>query len=69
MLNDKQSLLLCGLVAGGIFIAGILDILTNFIILTILTLLFLTVIANLLYLKLNLKEEAEKEIESQKSLK
>lgn len=59
MLNDKQSLLLCGLMAGGIFIAGILDILKNFIVLTLLTIIFITIVANLFYSKLNPKEDIE----------
>lgn len=59
MLNDKQSLLLCGLTASGIFIAGILDILKNFIVLTLLTIMFLTIVGNLFYSKLNPKEDTE----------
>ncbi|MDO5969832.1 hypothetical protein Q4Q35_08430 [Flavivirga aquimarina] len=65
MLTDKQSLLLCGLTASGIFIAGILDILNNFIVLTILTLIFFAVIGNLLYIKMNPKEDDKKELENQ----
>ena len=49
MLNDKQSLALSGLMAGGIFVAGILEILDNFIVLTILTIIFLAVIINIFY--------------------
>ena len=47
MLNDKQSLLLCGLMAVGIFVTGILGIFSNFIVLTILTIIFLAVVINL----------------------
>ncbi len=43
MLNDKQSLALTGLMVTGIFVFGILNILDNFIILTILTIVFFTV--------------------------
>ena len=43
MLNDKQSLALTGFMAAGIFVFGILNILDNFIILTILTIVFFTV--------------------------
>ncbi|AUP80844.1 hypothetical protein [Flavivirga eckloniae] len=68
MLNDKQSLLLCGLMAGGVFAAGILDILKNFIVLTILTLIFSAIVANLLYVNLNPKEKTEKDIENQNDL-
>ena len=59
MLKDKQSLLLCGIMAGGIFITGILNILENFIVLTFLTIIFLTIIANLFYSKLTPKEDTE----------
>ncbi len=47
MLNDKQSLALCGLMAGGIFVAGILDVFSNFIVLTILTIIFLAIVINI----------------------
>lgn len=49
MLTNKQSLFFCGLVAIGIFVGGVLDILDNFIMLTVLTLLFFTIILNLFY--------------------
>jgi len=49
MLNSKQSIILTGLVAVGIFIFGILDILDNFIVLTIITFLFFAIIFNLIY--------------------
>ncbi len=49
MLNDKQTLALSGLMAGGIFVTGILEILDNFIVLTILTIIFLAVIINIFY--------------------
>ncbi|WNH07848.1 hypothetical protein [Thalassobellus suaedae] len=61
ILNDKQSLFLCGVMAGGIFVSGILEILTNFVVLTILTLVFFTIIINLFLTKENSKEE-EKDI-------
>ncbi|TNJ43453.1 hypothetical protein KFZ70_16780 [Tamlana fucoidanivorans] len=47
MLNDKQSLLLTGLMVGGIFVFGILDILDNFMVLTALTIMFFTIIINM----------------------
>ncbi|TGV02738.1 hypothetical protein EM932_09920 [Flavivirga rizhaonensis] len=59
MLTDKQSLLLCGLMVGGLLVAGILDVLKNFIVLTILTIIFLMIVINLFYSKLNPKEELE----------
>ncbi len=55
MLNDKQSLALTGFMAAGIFVFGILNILDNFIILTILTIVFFTVVINMIYSKF--KEE------------
>jgi len=47
MLTDKQSLILCGLMAIGIFVTGLLNILENFLVLTILTIIFLSIIINL----------------------
>ena len=49
MLTDKQSLILCGLLAMGIFAAGVLDIFDNFIVLTILTIIFLAIVVNLFF--------------------
>jgi hypothetical protein len=49
MLTDKQSLLLCGLVALLIFVAGVLDILGNFIVLTILSIAFIAIVVNLFF--------------------
>ena len=49
MLNDKQTLILSGLMAGGIFVAGILEVLNNFIVLTLLTIVFLVVVFNIFY--------------------
>ncbi|WP_165453892.1 hypothetical protein [Hyunsoonleella flava] len=49
MLSDKQSLVLTGLMAVGIFVFGVLDILDNFLVLTILTLVFFAILINLLY--------------------
>lgn len=49
MLTDKQTLILSGIMAGGIFVAGILEILNNFIVLTVLTLVFLAVVFNIFY--------------------
>ncbi len=66
MLTDKQSLLLCGLMAGGIFVTGILDILNNFIVLTVLTIIFLTIVGNLFYSKTtNQKEDTENQNDSE----
>lgn len=57
MLNNQQSLILTGLMAGGIFIFGIIDILDNFVVLTILTLLFFAIIINLFYTKSKSKDD------------
>jgi hypothetical protein len=56
-LNDKQSLILCGVMTVGIFVGGILEILGNFVVLTILTLIFFAIIINLFFFKTNSEEE------------
>ena len=65
MLNDKQSLALTGLMVAGIFIFGILDILDNFIILTILTIVFFTVVINMLYSKLKQEDTTQEQNNSE----
>ena len=64
MLSDKQSLILSGLLAGSIFVFGILDILDNFVVLTILTLIFFTIVINLFYVKSKHKEDIKKQNDS-----
>lgn len=64
MLSDKQSLILCGLLAGGIFVFGVLQILNNFIVLTILTIVFFTIILNLFYVKSKPKDITKKKEDS-----
>jgi len=59
ILNDKQSLILCGVMAGGIFVSGILEILNNFVVLTILTLVFFAIIINLFLIKETPSNEEE----------
>jgi len=61
MLNDKQSLILTGLMVAGIFIFGVLDILENFVVLTILTIVFFTVFINIFYSKLKLEDTTQKQ--------
>ena len=61
MLTDKQSLILTGFMIGGIFIFGVLDILQNFIVLTLLTILFLIIILNMFFLKSKTKKEIQEE--------
>lgn len=64
MLTDRQSLILCGLMAVGIFVGGLLNILDNFLMLTILTIIFLAILLNL-FLQKRQKRSAnnEKKIE------
>jgi hypothetical protein len=61
MINDKQSLILCGVMTAGLFVGGILDVLENFIVLTVLTLVFSTIIINSFFLKKNPEENEEEE--------
>lgn len=61
MLNDKQTLLLSGIMVAGIFIFGILDILENFVVLTILTIVFFTILINMFYWKFKAKEETKEQ--------
>ena len=56
MITDKQSLLLCGVLTGSLFAAGVLDILGNFIVLTVLTIIFLTIVINIFYTNTNNKK-------------
>lgn len=63
MLTDKQSLILCGLMAIGIFVTGILDILDNFVILTLLTIIFLAIIINLISAKSYTQKEEDVKVE------
>ena len=64
MLNDKQALILTGFMLIGFFVFGILEILENFVVLTILTIMFFTIIINLFYLK----RKSEKDDEKQKDI-
>ena len=61
MLNDKQSLILCGILAGGIFVTGLLNILDHFIVLTVITVLFLTIIFNLVLSNLDSNKDKPKD--------
>lgn len=61
MITDKQSLLLCGILVGGIFAAGVLDVLSNFIVLTILTIIFLIIIINLVLYSSSTHDDQQKE--------
>ncbi|MCB4798774.1 hypothetical protein [Neotamlana laminarinivorans] len=46
MLTNKQTLILSGLLTAAFFIGGLLDILDNFIMLTLITLMFFTIVIN-----------------------
>jgi preprotein translocase subunit SecG len=61
MLNDKQTLLLSGIMVSGIFIFGILNILENFVVLTVLTIVFFTILINMFYLKSKSKEDTQEQ--------
>lgn len=61
MLNDKQSLILCGILAGGIFVTGLLNILDHFIVLTVITVLFLAIIFNLVLSNLDSNKDKPKD--------
>jgi len=61
MLTDKQSLILCGLIAVGIFVSGILDILDSVLVLALLALAFLAIIINLFFWKHPTEIEDENE--------
>ncbi|WP_242157690.1 hypothetical protein [Aestuariivivens sediminis] len=51
ILKDNQSLLLCGILVAGIFVSGIFDILDNFMVLTLLILIYGCIVANIIYTK------------------
>lgn len=57
MLSNKQSIALTGFMVFGIFVFGILDILDHFIVLTVLTLVFFSIIINLFYVKYTSRKE------------
>ena len=62
MLNDRQSLILCGLTVGGIFVFGILEILDNFITKTIITIIFLVIIINVFVVYSKSKKEEQNDL-------
>ncbi|WP_242134876.1 hypothetical protein [Aestuariivivens marinum] len=57
ILNDRQSLLLCGSLAAGLFITGVFNILDNFVVLTLLVLIYLLIVVNIVYTKRKYPEE------------
>lgn len=66
MITDKQSLILCGALIGGIFIAGVLDVLSHYIVLTLLSAIFLIIIINLFFLVRQQKFTYKKKILNKK---
>jgi hypothetical protein len=62
MISDKQSLLLCGVMAGGIFVSGILEILNNYVVKTILTIIFSAIILNVFIVYSKSKKEKQNDL-------
>lgn len=59
ILNDKQSLILCAILAIGIFVAGVFDVLDNSILLLVVVLVFCLIIANIVYVKSKTEDHIE----------
>lgn len=59
MLNDKQSLVLTGFMVVCIFVFGLLEVLNNFIVLTVLTIVFFIIIINLCYTKFKSEDSTQ----------
>ncbi|WP_223551548.1 hypothetical protein [Aestuariivivens sp. NBU2969] len=57
ILRDKQSLLLCGTLAAGLFVCGVFNMLDNFVVLTLLVLIYLLIVVNIVYTKSKYPEE------------
>jgi len=55
ILNNTQSLILTGIVIGGLFIAGVFGLLDNFMVIIILALAFMIVVLNLILVLTNKK--------------
>jgi len=62
MLTDRQSLILSSAVVIGFSVAGLLNILNNFVIIAILCLAFLAVVINLFFFK-HAPDEIDDDIE------
>jgi len=69
MLNDKHSLALTCLMVTSIFVFGLLDILDNFLILTVLTIAFFAIVINIFYSKLRPEEPKEEQKEVPKGVR
>lgn len=59
MLSNTQSIILTGFMAIGLFIFGILDILENFIVLTLMSVAFITIVSNLFYVHFGKKKDGD----------
>lgn len=59
MLSNNQSLILCALMVCVIFISGILAILDNYIVKTILTIIFILIMSNMVYVLTKSKKEKQ----------
>lgn len=55
LFSDKTSLILCGVLVAIIFCTGILQILGNYIVLTVISVILLALCYNILYTKQKLK--------------
>ncbi|MFB9106632.1 hypothetical protein ACFFU1_17120 [Algibacter miyuki] len=59
MFSDKVSMIICGCLIAVIFCTGILGILSNYIVLTVISVLFLTIVYNIIYTKQNSKQNSK----------
>ncbi|GAA4281151.1 hypothetical protein [Gaetbulibacter aestuarii] len=51
MLSNKITLILCGILAAGIFVTGILGVLNNFIVLTCVSIVLITIVIQVFFNK------------------
>jgi hypothetical protein len=59
MISNLQSLILCGILVGGIFVCGLLGLLDNYIVKTILVLIFLVILTNIFVVYSKQKKDEE----------
>lgn len=57
MLSDRQSIILCGVFIGIFFICGILELLDNYAIKTVLAIIFIAILVNFIYTVKSKKEK------------
>ncbi|AJR04856.1 hypothetical protein AW14_07525 [Siansivirga zeaxanthinifaciens CC-SAMT-1] len=60
MLTDKQSLILCGVLAVGFFVCGILELLDSLFIKGLLALLLIIILSNFFYTKTKKRKKLRK---------